>query len=200
MGSMSIRQRIQAFAAIAGIVWTMTAWAGCTQTRSRKPPTGTVAPPPSATGTTPVQPSPAAAQPQPIPDPSLRNTATAPDAVAAGPAADDGRFATRRTDEAKYPVRFETNRKAIFRCGDKTADLPGTLWLDDRWAPGGEPRITFRPCIDGSFQFFYGDQQPCTFTDPSGTPLKVLRCSLELASDAEDENTLVTVYKLHLAR
>jgi len=197
---MSIGQRILAVAAAAGTVWATAALTGCEQARGRKPATGSRAPAPSASGTARVEPPPADPYVQPIPDPSLRNTATAPSSDAAGVAAEGGPFARHRTDAAKYPIRFETNCKAVFRCGDRTADLPGTLWLDDQWAPGGEPCITFRPCIDGSFQFFYGDQQPCAFTDPSGTPLKVLRCSLELAADAGDDDTLLTVYKLHLAR
>ncbi|MBN2584755.1 MAG: hypothetical protein JXL80_16955 [Planctomycetes bacterium] len=107
-------------------------------------------------------------------------------------------FALSESGEAKYPVRFVTNRKAVFHCGQKQFAIPGTIWLDEHRAPDGDPRLIFRPSIDGSFRFSYADREPCTITDASGAPLKALKCSLELAGDGSGGNPLVTVYKLHL--
>jgi hypothetical protein len=202
---MSLGRRTLATLAVAGIVWATAAMAGCEnsdsgRSRPTSPGRATTAPATPDAPTAPDAPAVPDAQDespltitQRLPDPTIEPPAPA---VALAPEGFD--FSPRETDAARYPLRFETNRKAVFQCGGRQANLPGTLWLDEQRAPGGDVRIAFQPCIDGSFRFFYGDQEPCSFTDEAGSPLKVLRCSLELSGDDETK-PMLTIYKLHLA-
>ena len=109
-------------------------------------------------------------------------------------------FSTSKTAAAMHAVRFETNRKAVCHCGDKEFAVPGTIWLDEQRAPGGEPRLTFRGRVDGSYEFFYTKAVPCTFTDGDGKPLAVLQAKDTLDGKGTDEDPFVTVFKIHLVR
>lgn len=105
-----------------------------------------------------------------------------------------------KTAAAIYAVRFETNRKAVFHCGDKEFALPGTIWLDEKRAPGGEPLLAFRPRVDGSYEFLYDGRVSCTLTDGGGKALIALQATETLDDEGTDEDPFVTVFKIHLVR
>jgi len=109
-------------------------------------------------------------------------------------------FSGSKTAAAIYAVRFEANRKAVCHCGAKEFTVPGTIWFDEQRAPGGEPRLTFRGRVDGSYEFFYAKGAPCTFTDGSGKPLVILQAQDTLDGQGTDEDPFVTVFKIHLVR
>ena len=109
-------------------------------------------------------------------------------------------FSTAKTAAALYAVRFEANREAVGHCGAKEFTVPGTIWFDEQQAPGGEPQMTFRGRVDGSYEFFYTKAVPCTFTDGDGKPLTVLQAKDTLDGEGTDENPFVTVFKIHLVR
>ncbi|NIA22466.1 MAG: hypothetical protein GWP05_10995 [Anaerolineaceae bacterium] len=108
-------------------------------------------------------------------------------------------FSASKTETAIYAVRFQTNRKAVFHCGDKEFAVPGTIWLDEERAPGGEPLLTFRGRVDGSHEFLYAGRVPCSFTDASGRPLVALKCTIDLAGEGTADKPFITVFKVHLA-
>lgn len=109
-------------------------------------------------------------------------------------------FSRAKTAAAMHAVRFETNRKAVCHCDAKEFKVPGTIWLDEQRAPGGEPRLTFRGRVDGSYEFFYTKAAPCTFTDGDGKPLVILQAKDTLDGKGTDEDPFVTVFKIHLVR
>lgn len=109
-------------------------------------------------------------------------------------------FSASKTETAIYAVRFQANRKAVFHCGDKEFAVPGTVWFDEKRAPGGEPLLTFRGRVDGSYEFLYGGRGSCSFTDGSGRPLVALKCTMGLAGEGTADKPFITVFKVHLAR